>query len=101
MGRRAWLYCLGTDIFTRGESELIGGSYGGRDTQSRQLNEYAELDAENPCVKDHYADLYYSIQACNTALADDKRSKRNFRNRNSSIKCRSKIPSCLLLFSFS
>jgi len=68
-GDEPWLYCLGTDIFTRGESELIGGSYGGRDTQSRQLNEYAELDAENPCVKDHYADLYYSIQACNTALA--------------------------------
>lgn len=68
-GDEPWLYCLGTDIFTRGESELIGGSYGGRDTQSRQLNEYAELDSENAYVKDHYADLYYAIQTCNTALA--------------------------------
>lgn len=68
-GDEPWLYCLGTDIFTRGESELIGGSYEGRDTQSRQLNEYAELDPENKYVKDHYADLYAAIQTCNTALA--------------------------------
>lgn len=68
-GDEPWLYCLGTDIFTRGESELIGGSYDGRDTQSRQLNEYAELDPENKYVADHYADLYAAIQTCNTALA--------------------------------
>lgn len=35
-----WLFCLGVDIYTRGESELISGSYGNRDVFSSELNEY-------------------------------------------------------------
>ena len=64
-----WLFCLGVDIFTRGESELIGSSYGDRDTYSSQLNEYGKLDSQNPYVQDLYDDLYYAIQACNTVIA--------------------------------
>lgn len=63
-----WLFCLGVDIYTRGESELISGSYGNRDIYSRQLNEYGELDALNTFVSDFYAAVYKAIQTCNTAI---------------------------------
>lgn len=64
-----WLFCLGVDIYTRGESELIGGSYGSRDVYSSELNEYATLDAENSYVSNFYTNAYYGIQVCNTAIS--------------------------------
>ena len=64
-----WLFCLGVDIYTRGESELVSGSYGNRDVYSSELNEYATLDAQNGYVSDFYSNVYYSIQVCNTAIA--------------------------------
>src|SRR5574344_2180079 len=67
-----WLFCLGVDIYTRGESELISGSYGNRDVYSSELNEYSTLDAENGYVSDFYTNVYYGIQACNTAIAKSK-----------------------------
>ena len=64
-----WLFCLGVDIYTRGESELISGSYGNRDVYSSELNEYTTLDAENSFVSDFYTNVYYGVQVCNTAIA--------------------------------
>lgn len=64
-----WLFCLGVDIYTRGESELVSGSYGNRDVYSSELNEYATLDAENGYVSSFYTNVYYGIQVCNTAIA--------------------------------
>ncbi len=64
-----WLFCLGVDTYTRGESELISGSYGNRDIYSGELNEYGTLDAENEYVSDFYSNVYYGIQICNTAIA--------------------------------
>lgn len=63
-----WLFCLGVDIYTRGESELVGGSYQNSDVYSRQLNEYGELDSFNQFVSDFYASAYKAIQTCNTAI---------------------------------
>ncbi len=63
-----WLFNLGVDIYTRGESELIGGSYGNRDVYSSELNEYATLDAQNGYVSDFYKNAYYGIQVINTAV---------------------------------
>lgn len=63
-----WLFCLGVDTYTRGESELISGSYGNRDVYSSELNEYTTLDAENSYVSDFYSNVYYGIQVCNTAI---------------------------------
>jgi hypothetical protein len=72
-GDDPWLFCLGVDIYTRGESELVGGSYDNRDVYSRELNEYGTLDAQNSFVADFYSDCYIAIQTCNTAIsrADD------------------------------
>ena len=64
-----WLFCLGVDIYTRGESELINGSYGNRDVYSRELNEYGDLDASNQFVTDFYAGVYKAVQTCNTAIS--------------------------------
>lgn len=64
-----WLFCLGVDTYTRGESELISGSYGSRDIYSGELNEYGDLDSQNGFVSDFYSHVYYGIQVCNTALA--------------------------------
>ncbi len=64
-----WLFCLGVDIYTRGESELVSGGYGNRDVYSSELNEYATLDAENSYVSSFYTNVYYGIQVCNTAIA--------------------------------
>jgi len=64
-----WLFCLGVDIYTRGESELRSGSYENRDVYSSQLNEYTSLDAENGDVSDFYTKAYDAVQRCNTALA--------------------------------
>lgn len=64
-----WLFCLGVDTYTRGESELVSGSYGNRDVYSSELNEYATLDAENSYVSSFYTNVYYGIQVCNTAIA--------------------------------
>lgn len=64
-----WLFCLGVDIYTRGESELIGGGYGNRDVYSSGLNEYGSLDAQNSYVGNFYTNVYYGVQVCNTALA--------------------------------
>lgn len=64
-----WLFCLGVDIYTRGNSVLIGGSYDNRDVFSRELNEYGSLDAQNTFVADFYTRTYYAIQSCNTAIA--------------------------------
>lgn len=63
-----WLFCLGVDIYTRGESELISGSYGNRDIYSQQLNEYGDLDPSNTFVANFYAALYKAVQTCNTAI---------------------------------
>lgn len=63
-----WLFCLGVDIYTRGESELVSGSYGNRDVYSSELNEYATLDSQNGYVSDFYSNVYYGIQVCNTAI---------------------------------
>lgn len=63
-----WLFCLGVDIYSRGESELISGNYGGRDVYSSELNEYTTLDAENSFVSSFYSNVYYGIQVCNTAI---------------------------------
>ncbi|WP_040312486.1 RagB/SusD family nutrient uptake outer membrane protein [Phocaeicola plebeius] len=64
-----WLFCLGVDIYTRGESELISGSYGNRDVYSRELNEYGSLQAQNEFVSNFYSNVYYAIQVCNTAIS--------------------------------
>lgn len=64
-----WLFCLGVDIYTRGESELVSGSYQSRDIYSSQLNEYSSLDAENGNVSSFYKNAYDAVQRCNTALA--------------------------------
>ncbi|MDR2914620.1 MAG: RagB/SusD family nutrient uptake outer membrane protein [Tannerella sp.] len=64
-----WLFCLGVDIYTRGESELRSGSYENRDVYSRQLNEYNDLNSTNSFVSDFYAAVYKAIQTCNTAIA--------------------------------
>lgn len=63
-----WLFCLGVDIYTRGESELISGSYGNRDVYSRELNEYGTLDSQNDFVSQFYSNVYYGIQICNTVI---------------------------------
>ena len=63
-----WLFCLGVDIYTRGESELVSGSYDNRNVYSSELNEYATLDAQNGYVRDFYSNVYYGIQVCNTAI---------------------------------
>jgi hypothetical protein len=68
-GDDPWLFCLGVDIYTRGESELVSGSYGGNDINSRQLNEYGDLDPSNTFVADFYTRVYKAIQTCNTAIA--------------------------------
>lgn len=63
-----WLFNLGVDIYTRGESYDVGGSYENRDVYSSELNEYGTLDAENTFVSNFYSNTYYAIQACNTAI---------------------------------
>lgn len=63
-----WLFNLGVDIYTRGESYDVGGSYENRDVYSSELNEYGTLDAENSFVSDFYSNVYYGIQTCNTAI---------------------------------
>ncbi|MGS2764345.1 RagB/SusD family nutrient uptake outer membrane protein [Sinomicrobium sp. M5D2P9] len=68
-GDDPWLFCLGVDIYTRGESEIVGGSYGNRDIFSSQLNEYAELDPQNSFVSGFYTNCYWAIQVCNTAIS--------------------------------
>lgn len=67
-----WLFNLGVDIYTRGESELISGSYGNRDVYSSELNEYATLDAQNSYVSDFYSHAYYGIQVINSAINKSK-----------------------------
>lgn len=67
-GNEPWLYNLGVDIYTRGESYDIGGSYENRDIYSSELNEYGSLDAENTFVSNFYTNAYYGIQVCNTAI---------------------------------
>lgn len=66
---RPYLFCLGTDLYNRGESEARNGSYEGKDIAARGLNEYADLDAENGFVNTFYSQLYKSVQVCNTAIA--------------------------------
>lgn len=68
-GDDPWLFCLGVDTYTRGESEIVGGSYEGRDVRSRELNEYLDLTGSNPFVYDFYRDVYRAIQTCNTAIS--------------------------------
>jgi hypothetical protein len=68
-GDDPWLFSLGVDIYTRGESENVGGSYEGRDVRSSELNEYKNLDGTNTFVGDFYRLVYRSIQTCNTAIA--------------------------------
>jgi hypothetical protein len=64
-----YLFCSGVDIFNRGESILVGGTYESRDIYSSQLNEYGSLDAQNGFVSSFYTDFYYAVQVCNTAVA--------------------------------
>lgn len=68
-GDDPWLFCLGVDIYTRGESELVSGSYENRDIYSSQLNEYTNLGPQNDFVSWFYSDVYEAIQICNTAIA--------------------------------
>ena len=63
-----WLFNLGVDIYTRGESYDVGGSYENRDVYSSELNEYGTLDAQNSFVGNFYQNVYYGIQVCNTAI---------------------------------
>lgn len=63
-----WLFCSGVDIWWRGESELVGGTYENRDVYSSQLNEYS-VDPQNEFVAALYEDLYFAVQTCNTAIA--------------------------------
>lgn len=70
-----WLFSLGVDIYTRGESELVSGSYGNRDVMSSELNEYGTLDSQNTYVSDFYSNAYYSIQVCNTAINKAENAK--------------------------
>jgi len=64
-----FVFCSGVDIYNRGESELVGGSYEGRDVISSGLNEYGSLDAQNGAVSDFYTNMYKAIQTCNTAIS--------------------------------
>jgi hypothetical protein len=64
----AYLFCSGVDIFNRGESILVGGTYENRDVYSSQLNEYGSLDPQNGLVSSFYTDFYYAVQVCNTAV---------------------------------
>ena len=64
-----FLFCSGVDIYNRGESQLVGGTYEGRDIVSSELNEYGSLDAQNGAVADFYTDMYKAIQTCNTAVS--------------------------------
>ncbi|MFV0506654.1 MAG: RagB/SusD family nutrient uptake outer membrane protein [Bacteroidales bacterium] len=68
-GDSPWLFCLGVDIYTRGNSELRDNSYQNRDIYSSDLNEYTTLGSDNGFVSDFYADCYDAIQTCNTAIA--------------------------------
>lgn len=63
-----YMFCSGVDIYNRGESELIGGTYENRDVYSAELNEYGSLDAQNQFVENFYKDFYYGVQVCNTAV---------------------------------
>ncbi len=67
-GSEPWLFNLGVDIFTRGESREIGGNYENRDVYSAELNEYTTLDAQNGFVSSFWSNAYYGIQVCNTAI---------------------------------
>src|SRR5687767_112260 len=60
-GDDPWLFALGVDIYTRGESENVGGSYQGRDVQSSELNEYKNLNSTNTFVYDFYRFVYRAI----------------------------------------
>lgn len=64
-----YLFCSGVDIFNRGESEMVGGTYENRDIYSSQLNEYGSLDPQNKFVSDFYTNMYSAIQVCNTAVS--------------------------------
>lgn len=63
-----YMLCSGVDIYWRGESELVGGTYESRDIYSSQLNEYT-VDAQNSFVDDFYTELFAAVQTCNTAIA--------------------------------
>lgn len=63
------LFCFGTDMYNRGESEMISGSYQNRDIYSRELNDYDGLDSENAYLETFWANVYKGIQMCNTAIA--------------------------------
>ncbi len=64
-----WMFLSGVDIYNRGESELVGGSYEGRDVIAAGLNDYNTLDAQNSAVSNFYTRMYDGIQTCNTAIA--------------------------------
>ncbi|MGD9930344.1 MAG: RagB/SusD family nutrient uptake outer membrane protein [Mangrovibacterium sp.] len=64
-----FMFMSGVDIYNRGESQLVGGTYENRDVHSSELNEYGSLDAENEFVANFYTDFYYAIQVCNTAIS--------------------------------
>jgi len=68
-GNPYWVFSLGVDTETRGNSELVGGSYENRDIFSTELNEYGSLDAQNNYVTQFYTNCYKAIQTCNTAIA--------------------------------
>lgn len=63
-----WLFCWGTDIFTRGEVESASGAAAQAIQQASQLNEYKTLSADNPYVTQVFTNLYIGIQRCNTAV---------------------------------
>ncbi len=64
-----YMFCSGVDIYNRGESQLVGGTYESRDVYSSELNEYGALDAQNDFVDAFYTNFYYAVQVCNTAIS--------------------------------
>ncbi len=63
-----WLFCWGTDIFTRGEVESVSGASAQAIQLASQLNEYKTLSADNLYVTQVFTNLYVGIQRCNTAI---------------------------------
>ncbi len=75
------LFCFGTDMYNRGESEMISGSYQNRDTWARELNDYDALNSENEAVTTFWTNVYKGIQICNTAIARGDKENGTHRER--------------------
>ncbi|SES23931.1 RagB/SusD family nutrient uptake outer membrane protein [Pedobacter rhizosphaerae] len=60
------LFEWGTDLTTRGESELVSGV--SNEPPAIQINEYRALTADNSYVSNFFTRSYSGIQICNTAI---------------------------------